>query len=136
MTAVLADRRELTRSLSAFAAFQQAHFYLPSPHNCTRVEGGAGLAELNDASHFHDRRFFPPLCKASGLFMVRIHAGKALSVLVKHGEASEPGPPNVHFGCFNKQVILKSEETQSVGAQNQLLAVESSAGVFERLHAA
>jgi hypothetical protein len=26
MTAVLADRRELTCSLSAFAAFQQAHF--------------------------------------------------------------------------------------------------------------
>jgi hypothetical protein len=42
----------------------------------------------------------------------------------------------LHFGRFNKLVILKSEETQSVGAQNQLLAVESSAGIFERLHAA
>jgi hypothetical protein len=83
MTAVLADRRELTRSLSAFAAFQQGHFYLPSPHNCTRVEGGAGLAELSDASHFHDRRFLLPLCKTGGLVVIRVPSNKGFAVLVK-----------------------------------------------------
>jgi hypothetical protein len=84
MTAVLADRRELTRSLSAFAAFQQGHFYLPSPHNCTRVEGGAGLAELSDAGHFHDWGFLLPLCKANGFFTIGVNATKGFAVFVKH----------------------------------------------------
>jgi hypothetical protein len=85
MTAVLADQRELTSSPSAFAAFQQGHFYLPSPHNCTRVEGGAGLAELSDASHFHDRRFLLPLCKASGLLTIRVDATKGFAITIKNG---------------------------------------------------
>ena len=42
-----------------------------------------GLAELGDASHFHDRGFLLPLCKASGLLTIRVDATKSLAVLVK-----------------------------------------------------
>src|SRR5580692_363980 len=41
------------------------------------------LAHLGDASHFHDRRFSLPLCKAVGLVTIRIGAGKPLTVAVK-----------------------------------------------------
>jgi hypothetical protein len=43
------------------------------------------LADLNDASHFHDRIFPLPLCKSSGLGMNCIGAGKPLTVIVKQG---------------------------------------------------
>jgi hypothetical protein len=43
------------------------------------------LAELSNTGHLHDRRFLLPICKASGLLMVRIHASKLLPVLVKDG---------------------------------------------------
>jgi hypothetical protein len=42
----------------------------------------AELPDLSDASHFYDWRLFLPICKASGFFMVRIHASKSLSILV------------------------------------------------------
>ena len=44
---------------------------------------GARLADLPDASHFHDRGFLVPLCKASGLLMIRVDASESLAVLVK-----------------------------------------------------
>jgi hypothetical protein len=54
-------------------------------HKCTRVAGGTGLAELSDASHFHDRGFLLPLCKARGLSMIRVDSNKSLAILVKQG---------------------------------------------------
>jgi len=48
-------------------------------------KGRTELAELNDASHFHDRRFLLPICKASSLFAVRVHASEPLTVIVKQG---------------------------------------------------
>jgi hypothetical protein len=47
--------------------------------------GEAGLADLNDAGHFHKRGFLLPICKASGLLMIRVHADKGFAVLVKQG---------------------------------------------------
>ena len=44
---------------------------------------GAGLAELGDPSHFHDRGFLLALCKPSGLLTIRVDANKSLTVLVK-----------------------------------------------------
>jgi hypothetical protein len=84
MTTVLADLRELTSSLSAFAAFQRGHFYLPSPHNCTRGEGGAGLADLGGASHFYYREFLLPICEASGLHTIRVDATEGFAITIKH----------------------------------------------------
>jgi hypothetical protein len=43
----------------------------------------AGLADLKDPGHFHDRGFPLPLCKAIGLSVIRISAGKPLTVFVK-----------------------------------------------------
>ena len=44
----------------------------------------AGLADFDDAGHFHDWGPFLPLCKVSGLLMIRVDASKPLTVLVKH----------------------------------------------------
>jgi hypothetical protein len=44
----------------------------------------AGLADFDDAGHFHDWGLFLPLCKVNGLLMIRIDASKPLTVLVKH----------------------------------------------------
>ncbi len=49
-----------------------------------RATGGAGLANLSDACQFHDGRFLLPLCKVSGLFIIRVDVSKPLTVLVKH----------------------------------------------------
>jgi hypothetical protein len=49
-----------------------------------RQPDGAGLTDLSDASHFHDRGFLLPVCKPSSLVTVRVHASKSLAVLVKH----------------------------------------------------
>jgi hypothetical protein len=46
----------------------------------------AGLADLSNASHFHDRGFLLSICKARGFFMVGIQANKPLTVFVKHGD--------------------------------------------------
>jgi len=43
----------------------------------------AGLADLNDAGHFHDRGFPLTLGKVIGLGMNRVDANKPLPVLVK-----------------------------------------------------
>ena len=43
-----------------------------------------GLADLSDASHFHDRRFLLPICEASGLLTICVDATKGLAILVKH----------------------------------------------------
>jgi hypothetical protein len=42
------------------------------------------LADFDDAGHFCDWRLSLPLCKSSGLFMVRVGASESLTVLVKH----------------------------------------------------
>jgi hypothetical protein len=49
-----------------------------------RAAGEARLADLSDASHFHNRGFSLPLCKSSGLVTIRVDATKSLAVLVKH----------------------------------------------------
>jgi hypothetical protein len=43
-----------------------------------------GLAKLGNAGHLYDWGFLLPVDKASGLFMVRVHAGKPFPVLVKN----------------------------------------------------
>ena len=43
-----------------------------------------GSADLKDAGGLYDRRLSLPLSKFGGLFPVRVHASKSLSVLVKH----------------------------------------------------
>jgi hypothetical protein len=45
-----------------------------------------GLAELGDASHFHDRRFLLSICKVSGLLMIRVDATKSFAVVIKDGD--------------------------------------------------
>ena len=44
----------------------------------------AGLADFDDAGHFHDWGLFLPLCKVGGLLMIRVDASKPLPVIVKH----------------------------------------------------
>jgi hypothetical protein len=54
-----------------------------------------GLADLSDPSHFHDRGFLLPLCKASGLLTIRVVPTKSLTVLVKQSHLPmmmSPGP--------------------------------------------
>ena len=46
---------------------------------------GAGLAKLGDASHFHDRGFLLPLCKASGLLTIRVNATEGFAITIKNG---------------------------------------------------
>jgi hypothetical protein len=50
----------------------------------------AGLAELSDASHFHDWGFLLPLCKSSGFLMIRVDATESFAVLVKHSHLPVP----------------------------------------------
>jgi hypothetical protein len=40
---------------------------------------------LSDAGHFNDWGLSLPICKGSGLVMIRVLATKVLAVLVKHG---------------------------------------------------
>ncbi len=83
MTAVLADHRELSSSLSAFATFQQGHLLSAFSAQVYQRRRQAGLADQRDASYFHDRGFLLPISKTNGLSMVGIHTGKALTVFVK-----------------------------------------------------
>ena len=46
---------------------------------------GAGLAKLGDASHFHDRGFLLPFCKASGLLTIRVNATEGFAITIKNG---------------------------------------------------
>jgi hypothetical protein len=50
-----------------------------------QVEGSrsTGLADFDDASHFHDGGFLLPLRKIGGLLMIRVGASKPLPVIVK-----------------------------------------------------
>ena len=84
MTAALTDLRELTRPLSAFAAFQLGHFLCVSAAQLYQGGRRAGLADLSDAGHFHDRRFLLTLCKASGLIMIRVGASKSFAVVIEN----------------------------------------------------
>src|ERR1700737_4333320 len=46
---------------------------------------GAGLVDLSDASHFHDRGFLLPLCKACGLLTIRVDATEGFAITIKNG---------------------------------------------------
>jgi len=50
------------------------------------VAGGTGLADFDDAGHFYDWGLFLSLCKISGLLMIRVHASKPLTVIVKQSQ--------------------------------------------------
>jgi hypothetical protein len=43
------------------------------------------LADFDDAGHFYDWGFLLPLCKITGPLMIRVHASKPLTVIVKQG---------------------------------------------------
>jgi hypothetical protein len=49
------------------------------------VKGGAELADFDDSGHSYDWGLFLPLCKRSSLLMIRVHASKPLTVIVKQG---------------------------------------------------
>jgi hypothetical protein len=49
------------------------------------MAGEAGLAELSDTSHFHDRGFLLPLRKANGFFTIGVDATKGFAVAIKDG---------------------------------------------------
>jgi hypothetical protein len=49
-----------------------------------RAAGGAGLAELSDASHFDNRGLRLPHCKASGLLTFGVDSNKSFAVAIKN----------------------------------------------------
>jgi hypothetical protein len=54
----------------------------------------AGLADFDDAGHLYDRGLLLPLCKISGLLMIRVGARKPLTVIVKQGYLPMMVPPS------------------------------------------
>ncbi|MFZ0862360.1 MAG: hypothetical protein WAN18_16870, partial [Candidatus Sulfotelmatobacter sp.] len=81
----------------------------------------AGLANLCDASHFHDWGFLLPLCKTGGLLMIRVGAGKPLTVIVKHSHlpvmvfspfvfTESRTLPNGHSNIYITSNILSTNE--------------------------
>jgi hypothetical protein len=75
MTAVLADHRELSSSLSAFAAFQRGHLLSAFSAQVYQRRRRAGLADLSHASHFHDWGLLLPLRECDGFLVIRVRPG-------------------------------------------------------------
>ena len=79
-----------------------------------------GLADFNDAGHFHNWGFSLPLCKSSGLSTNCVGASKPLAVRVKHRHLLVMVFPPTVFPEFRMFPDCYSEEYTTLNISNEL----------------
>jgi|SRR5579862_2135816 len=85
----------------------------------------AGLADLNDAGHFHQWGFLLSLRKSSGLVTVYVKAGKPFAVTIENRRQPMPVLPALVFSKF-RSFALRVHSAHSITAPARRIAIMDS----------